>query len=91
MLKQVALPVPAEDADEVVRIFERAVTPRTRLILVSHVSFVTGQVLPVQGVVRMGRRHGIPVAVDGTHSFARTSPSTQRDLECDYYAAGLHS
>jgi selenocysteine lyase/cysteine desulfurase len=89
VLKQVALPVPAEDADEVVRIFERAVTPRTRMILVSQVSFVTGQVLPVREVVRMGRRHGIPVIVDGAHGFAQF-PFTQRDLECDYYAASLH-
>jgi selenocysteine lyase/cysteine desulfurase len=89
VLKQVTLPVPAEDADEVVRIFEAAVTPRTRLMLVSQVSFVTGQVLPVRDIVRMGRRHGIPVIVDGAHGFAHF-PFTQRDLECDYYAASLH-
>ena len=45
--------------------------------------------LPVREVVRMGRRHGIPVIVDGAHSFAHF-PFTQRDLECDYYAASLH-
>jgi selenocysteine lyase/cysteine desulfurase len=89
VLKQVELPVPAEDGDEVVRIFERAVTPRTRLLLVSHVSWVTGQVLPVRDVVRMARARGIPVIVDGAHGFAHF-PFTQRDLECDYYAASLH-
>jgi isopenicillin-N epimerase len=89
VLKQVTLPVPAEDAGEVVRVFEAAVTPKTRLMLVSQVSFVTGQVLPVRDVVRMGRRHGIPVIVDGAHGFAQF-PFTQRDLECDYYAASLH-
>jgi isopenicillin-N epimerase len=89
VLKQVTLPVPAEDAGEVVRLFEAAVTPKTRLIMVSHVSFVTGQVLPVREVVRMGRRRGIPVIVDGAHSFAQF-PFTQRDLDCDYYAASLH-
>ena len=89
VLKQVTLPVPAEDADEVVRIFEAAMTPKTRLIMVSHVSFVTGQVLPVRDVVRMGRRHGIPVVVDGAHGFAQF-PFNRQDLECDYYAASLH-
>ena len=89
VLKQVTLPVAAEDAGEVVRIFEAAVTPKTRLMMVSQVSFVTGQVLPVREVVRMGRRHGIPVIVDGAHGFAQF-PFTQRDLECDYYAASLH-
>jgi selenocysteine lyase/cysteine desulfurase len=43
----------------------------------------------VREVVRMGRRHGIPVIVDGAHGFAQF-PFTQRDLECDYYAASLH-
>jgi selenocysteine lyase/cysteine desulfurase len=89
VLKQVELPVAAGDADEVVRIFERAVTPRTRLMLVSHLTWVTGQVLPVRDVVRMARARGIPVIVDGAHGFAHF-PFTQGDLECDYYAASLH-
>jgi len=89
VLKQVALPVPAEDADEVVRIFERAVTPKTRLMLVSHLTWVTGQVLPVRAVVRMARARGIPVIVDGAHSFAHF-PFVHDDLECDFYAASLH-
>ena len=42
VLRQVALPMPAEDADEVVRIFEAAMTPKTKLILMSHMSFVNG-------------------------------------------------
>ncbi|HEX8321487.1 aminotransferase class V-fold PLP-dependent enzyme [Longimicrobium sp.] len=89
VLRRVELPAPAEDGDEVVRIFEREVTPRTRLMLVSHVTWVTGQVLPVRDVVRMARARGIPVIVDGAHGFAHF-PFTQRDLECDYYAASLH-
>jgi selenocysteine lyase/cysteine desulfurase len=89
VLKQVALPVPAEDADAVVRLFEAAVTPKTRLILVSHLTWVTGQVLPVRDVVRMARARGIPVIVDGAHSFAHF-PFTRAELECDYYAASLH-
>lgn len=89
VLKLVDLPVPAEDADEVVRIFERAITPKTRLVMVSQISFVNGQVLPVRGVVRMARARGIPVIVDGAHGFAHY-PFTRDDLECDYYAASLH-
>ncbi|HEY7767094.1 aminotransferase class V-fold PLP-dependent enzyme, partial [Longimicrobium sp.] len=58
-------------------------------MLVSHVSWVTGQVLPVRDVVRMARDRGIPVIVDGAHGFAHF-PFTQHDLECDYYAASLH-
>ena len=89
VLKQISLPTPAEDPDQVVRAFEAAITPKTRLILVSHMIFLTGQVLPVRQVVAMGRRRGIPVLVDGAHTFAHLA-FTQADLDCDYYATSLH-
>lgn len=89
VLKQISLPTPAEDPEEVVRAFEAAITPKTRLILVSHMIFLTGQVLPVRQVVAMGRRRGIPVLVDGAHTFAHLA-FTQADLDCDYYATSLH-
>ena len=89
VLRQVAIPVPAEDPAEVVRRFEEGVTERTRLILVCHVINLTGQILPVREVVALGRRRGIPVVVDGAHGFAHF-PFTSADLDCDYYATSLH-
>jgi isopenicillin-N epimerase len=89
VLKQVVIPVPAEDPAEVVRRFEAAITPRTRLIHMCHMINLTGQILPVRDVVRMARRHGLPVIVDGAHAFAHF-PFTQEELECDYYATSLH-
>ncbi len=89
VLVTVKLPVPSEDEAEVVRRFEAAITPRTRLILCSQVVFLTGQILPVRALVRLGRARGIPVIVDGAHAFAHF-PFTQADLECDYYGTSLH-
>ncbi len=83
------LPVPAEDPTEVVRRFADAITPRTRLILVSHMVNITGQILPVREVVALGRERGIPVVVDGAHAFGHF-PFTRDDLGCDYYATSLH-
>ncbi|MDT8436919.1 MAG: aminotransferase class V-fold PLP-dependent enzyme [Gemmatimonadota bacterium] len=88
-LRQIPLPVPAEDPDEVVRRFEAAITPRTRLILACHVINLTGQILPVRGIVAMARRRGIPVIVDGAHALAHF-PFRLSDLDCDYYATSLH-
>jgi isopenicillin-N epimerase len=88
-LKLVELPAPAEEPAEVVRRYEAAITPRTKLMLVSHLTWVTGQVLPVRDVVRMARGRGVPVIVDGAHAFAHF-PFRRDDLECDYYAASLH-
>jgi len=89
VLRQISLPTPAEDPARVVQLFEAAITPRTRLILASHMVFLTGQVLPVRELVAMGRRRNIPVLVDGAHSFAHLA-FTQPDLECDYFATSLH-
>lgn len=89
VLKQFSIPVPAEDDDEVVERFRRSITPKTKLILVSHVINLTGQILPVKRVVELGRERGIPVIVDGAHSFAHFD-FTHADLGCDYYATSLH-
>ncbi len=89
VLRQFSLPVPAEDEDGIVRLFEENITPRTRLILMCHMINLTGQILPVRKVVRMARRRNIPVIVDGAHTFAHL-PFSQSDLDCDYFAASLH-
>ncbi|HRK74018.1 MAG TPA: aminotransferase class V-fold PLP-dependent enzyme, partial [Rhodothermales bacterium] len=69
-LVQIQIPVPAENDDEVVHRFEQGITSRTKIIHISHMINLTGQILPVKKVVQMARRRGIPVIVDGAHSFA---------------------
>ncbi len=88
-LIQFSIPVPAEDPAEIVRRFEERITPRTRLILMCHIVNLTGQILPVRQVVALARKRGVPVIVDGAHSFAHW-PFTRDELDCDYYAASLH-
>ena len=89
VMKQIRIPVPAEDPAEVVRLFEEAITPRTRLILMCHMINLTGQILPVRDVVQMARRRGIPVVVDGAHALAHFSFKLS-DLDCDNYSSSLH-
>lgn len=89
VLKQIRIPVPAEDPAEVVRRFEEAITPRTKLILVCHMINLTGQILPVREVTALGREHGIPVIVDGAHALAHFD-FTLGELDLDYYATSLH-
>ena len=89
VLRQVSIPVPAENPAEVVRRFEDGMTERTRLILVCHVVNLTGQILPVREVAALGRRRGVPVVVDGAHGFGHF-PFTAGELDCDYYATSLH-
>jgi len=89
VLKQFSVPIPCEDPDELVRLFEQNITPRTRIILMCHMINITGQILPVRDVVRMARRRGIAVIVDGAHSLAHHDFKLS-DLDCDYYAVSLH-
>ncbi len=89
VMRQIRVPVPAEDPAEVVRRFEEAITPRTRLILMCHMINLTGQILPVREVVRMARGHGVPVIVDGAHALAHF-PFKLGDLDCDNYSTSLH-
>jgi selenocysteine lyase/cysteine desulfurase len=89
VLKQVPIPVPCEDPLEIVRRFEAGITAKTRVIHMCHVINLTGQILPVRLVVQMARAKGIPVIVDGAHSFAHLD-FKHADLDCDYYGTSLH-
>jgi selenocysteine lyase/cysteine desulfurase len=89
VLKQFPIPIPAENPDEIVSLFEKNITPKTRLILMCHMINITGQILPVKSVVQMARKKGIPVIVDGAHTFAHFG-FTAEDLDCDYFATSLH-
>jgi selenocysteine lyase/cysteine desulfurase len=89
VLRKISIPTPAEDPAEIVRRFERAITPRTRVILMCHMINLTGQILPVRDVVRMARGRDIPVIVDGAHALAHFDFRIP-DLECDNYTSSLH-
>lgn len=86
---QVKTPPTPESPQELTRYFADAVTDRTRLILVSQVSFLNGQIFPVRDIVDLGRRRGIPVLVDGAHAFVQYK-FNNHDLSSQLYGASLH-
>ncbi|HEY4231699.1 MAG TPA: aminotransferase class V-fold PLP-dependent enzyme [Thermoanaerobaculia bacterium] len=89
VVKPITFPVPPQSGGDVVAKFRAAITPRTRVFEVTHITNLTGQILPVRDIVRLGREHGIETFVDGAHAFAQF-PFKRDDLECDYYATSLH-
>lgn len=89
VLKVISFPVPSAGPDDLVQRFEAAITPRTRVLHVSHVYFTTGQIAPIQRICRLARARGIEVVVDGGHAFAQF-PFTRDDLDCDYFGTSLH-
>jgi selenocysteine lyase/cysteine desulfurase len=88
-LTVIPIPTPPRDLGEIVDAFERAITPRTRLMLVSHINFANGQIMPVRRLCDLAHAHGIEIVVDGAHAFAHLS-FTQPDLGCDYFGTSLH-
>lgn len=89
VLKQISFPVPPASRGDLVERFRRAITPRTRVLEVTHITNLTGQIFPVREIIRMAREKGIEVFVDGAHAFAHF-PFTRDELDCDYYATSLH-
>ena len=79
VLKQVRIPTPVPSEAEYVARIAEAITPRTRVIEVMHVSFQTGYIAPVRQIVELARPKGIRVFVDGAHAFAHF-PFTRDDL-----------
>jgi selenocysteine lyase/cysteine desulfurase len=89
VLKQISFKVPPPSMDYIVQRFREAVTPRTRVIEVTHITNLTGQIMPVKEIVAFARPLGIEVFVDGAHAFAHF-PFTRDELGCDYYGTSLH-
>jgi L-cysteine/cystine lyase len=71
---------------DTVRQFEELVTPRTRMIVISHISYTTGAVLPVKEITAMAHSHDVLVAVDAAQSFG-SLPLDMDDLGVDFYAS----
>src|SRR6266542_3133111 len=88
-LKLIKIPIPPKNLSEITAAFERGITNRTRLILVSHQVNITGQITPVKAICDMASAKGIQTIVDGAHSFAQFQ-FQQKDLGCDYFGTSLH-
>lgn len=83
------IPMPPRSMDELADTYQRNITPKTRLILLTHPVNFTGQLFPVRQIVEMAHSKGIEVVVDGAQSFAMLDYK-QADLGCDYFGTSLH-
>lgn len=88
-LNYVTLPKPPASSAEILERFERALTPRTKLMLFSHITTVTGVVLPAKEICRLARDRGILTQVDGAHAIGQL-PLNLHDMGCDFYTTSPH-
>jgi isopenicillin-N epimerase len=89
VLKMISFPTPPPSLDDLAERFERAITPRTRVIHFCHITNLTGQIFPVQRICQLARSRSIEAIVDGAHAYAQF-PIKHADLDCDYYGVSLH-
>ncbi len=89
VLRMVRPPLPAANGDDIARLYEQAIGERTRLVLVTNPSNLTGQLLPVARIAAAARRAGARVVVDGAQSLGLLEGSV-RDLDADFYGASAH-
>jgi isopenicillin-N epimerase len=83
------VPFPLASEDEVVRAIEAGVSPRTRLLLIDHVTSPTGLVMPIERIIAAMRARGVPVLVDGAHAPGMLALSL-RAIGADYYTGNCH-
>ena len=69
--------------------FERALTPRTKLVAVTHMSNALGTITPIKEICRVAHERGIPVLVDGSQGAVHL-PVDVQDLDCDFYVFTGH-
>jgi isopenicillin-N epimerase len=83
------LPILPKTVKDLVSIYEKAITPKTKVISMCHIVNTNGMILPVKEVAEMAHEKGILVAVDGAQG-AGMFKIDLHDLGCDFYAASSH-
>ena len=87
--KQISFDFPIENDEAIVSAYENAITPKTKIIHVTHIINWIGQIMPVRKICDMAHRHGLEVICDGAHSFGLLDFAIS-DLDCDYFGTSLH-
>lgn len=89
VLKDVALPLLPNNKEEIVDLFRQAITPKTKVISIVHVTNTNGMMLPVKEISAMAHEHGVLVAVDGAQSMGMFRIDLD-DLGCDFFTSSSH-
>jgi len=87
--KVISVPNHPKSDEEIVEIYAKAISPKTKLLMVCHMVNITGQILPIKKICQMAHKRGVQVMVDGAHCVGHFEFNIE-DLECDYYGSSLH-
>ena len=82
----IEIPSPPQSIDQIVGLYEKAITPRTKVIMVSHMTYVTGLITPVKELADLAHRRGLLISVDGAHPLGLMDLDLKA-MNVDHYAA----
>ncbi|MEM6378971.1 MAG: aminotransferase class V-fold PLP-dependent enzyme, partial [Bacteroidota bacterium] len=88
-LSWIDLKLPQEDEGQLVDIFVKRFTEKTKVVHLTHMINWSGQILPVAKIATEAQKRGIEVLVDGAHTFAHLNYKIL-DLKADYFGTSLH-
>lgn len=79
----------AENGELLLDQFESLITPRTKIVAVTHVSNTLGTINPVKEIIEIAHKHNLPVMIDGAQAVAHC-PVDVQDLDCEFYCFSGH-
>lgn len=86
---KVDIPMHPQSDEEVVDVYRKAITAKTKLLMVPHIVNITGHILPVRKIADMAHSQGVEIMLDGAHAVGHFT-FNMKDLDCDYYGSSLH-
>jgi isopenicillin-N epimerase len=89
VVRSLPVPIPAPSAEKLLSDFERAITPRTRVIAITHVTSTTGIQYPAREIAALARKRGIYMHLDGAQTFGALDVNLS-EIGCDSYSASAH-
>ena len=78
-----------DEGDIIIEKLKELITSKTKIIAVTHLSNVTGTIVPIKDIVEIAKKKNIPVLVDGCQSAPHIKIDV-KDLDCDFYAISCH-
>lgn len=88
-VNRINIPMHPTNDEEVVTAYEKAITPKTRLMMVPHIVNITGHILPVKKIADMAHSYGVEIMLDGAHAVGQFEFKIS-EIGCDYYGSSLH-
>lgn len=85
----ITIPQPTEDDASIIKLYESAITSKTKIVHITHLINWTGNIVPCRAIADMAHKKGCEVIVDGAHSFAHFDFKIE-DTGADYFATSLH-